>query len=330
MNNTIRRIFISKSFMVVIGVAVLMTIVIVLFLPLAYLTSFAESQKTNVISAKTYYKQFDLFNPQVVVFTQGDDGSASVNFLQIQRLNLLWWRVSESSAKTVVNSDNMEASQNLANLIDDVKAGKISQGDNVDNPSIHQYDLQTVKSVTQNEVLFEMTNSNNTHKLQLVSDPDSTRGTILLLDDKKVAGLNNIASTVFDTSGNSIVYTKYIPPTDEIGENTQYSGTIYRLDMSSLKEYVIYQFTAKTWMNIASNSTKIVYAIRTGEIGVIDLASSKNTLIYTIAVQDYADSANIIFIDEQRAVIKAPGNITLSGNEETYELDLVNKLLLTN
>lgn len=334
----------SKKGMFGLGISLLLVVSLLgcflIFYPQRNVKSFANEYVGEAISDKTYIQEENLFNPKVVVYTQGEDFSVTTHFLQLERDGLLGWKVKKESTLISKVEENLndqakseQAKDNLESIENAIKEGSLTEGDTKGV----QYTLSE-SSIPYSD--RDITLESNNGGLKIIIHELVGGGTTVELNGKMVDGLSNVQSVTISTDNKYIYYTKYeLRNSDEtdFGSDSEdplaeeYAGdyhsteptVVFRLNLETLNEEEVYTFDAHYYMSLGATSEYLVYVLDWGLVGKVNLTTKENTRLSTLDVFDGADPSPMIYLDDQ--VVKVmPANVQYlqTGASEIVEIEL--------
>jgi len=267
---------INKKLLLIILVLGIIIPLALIFAPFIFLKSYVNSQFEGVDKSKTKIINFHLINPKLTVYTIDSAYDSSVYFVEAKRNILIFWKIENTSFKKVYSSaylseeeQSKEAQENLEALQKSVNSGSLTTGDDQNYSEI-------ISNDGKEETLFTVYSSDEKNKLDLIRNPD---GSVTLdLNGNQIQGLINVSSPVFSFEDDYIYYSKFKAVEVE-GDWENYSGKIYRYNLETGNEELIYSFGSSEYMNISANSDYVVYSLGSGETGVIDLESREKTVL---------------------------------------------------
>lgn len=298
-----------------------------LFIPFFFITSYADSQLDNVIEDSTFTKKKNLLAPEVIVFTEEQDGDVTANFVKLQRKYLVWWETKSITKQEKENTNGEKSTEEVVKgMTDEIKSGDLSSGDNVDVDEVSEYDQQIKELNTQdNETLATYTNEDGDQVLELKSTING--GTYLALNGSALPINGNVSSPAISTTGDRVCYSKYTSSNGDEGADgmSEYSGIVYCMDTKTKHEEEMYSFGKGTLLSLGVNGKYVIYSLSSGEIGVIELTAKAKTKILALDMLSGSSPSSVIFVDEQSAVIDPNDYEKLvNKNERMINLDLTN------
>lgn len=318
----------KKVYVILSGIIIF--VLLVLFGPLSYADNFAENQYQNADAAKTVKQNQsfcpNIWKPEYAIFNIDENQSARVNFVQLQRKYLVWWRVSDESSQEISTPENLNenqrsnfAEENLQELHQAVDRGELESGSTANYLELYKWARQAVADAEEEQrpgkVQQELLSPDGNWQVQLALGLNPNENEILLNGEK--TGIKNVVETHFDLSGNYLYYSNYF-----IKENGELapSGRIFRLDLKSRTEQQIHDFMKNEYVSFRANDKISAYVFQDGSIGVLDLDKFTTRLVGKIEVdQQKAADVELILI---RVIDIGPEVAFIETEDRFYTLNL--------
>lgn len=273
-----------------------------IFVPTFFIVPFVNTQVENVLVDKSFVKSYDMFSPEVVVFTEEEDGDIQANFVKLKRRFIVAWEVDLITTQEVENKSREQSTEEVVKgLTDEIKEGRLVSGNNADVDKVSDYDKQ-VKEANDAEYTTLARYTNEAGNKTLALNVTTSGGTYLTLNGQTLPIQDNVASPAISPLGDRVCYSKYYKGNGEDSHST-YSGKVFCMDTGTKHEEEIYSFGENTFLSIGVNQKYILYSLSNGEIGVVNLATRQKTKLVTLQMLPESDPSNVIFMSGQSAIV---------------------------
>lgn len=125
----------------------------------------------------------------------------------------------------------------------------------------------------------------------------------LKIDGKKLEELENVHPVKLSTDNNYIYFCEYEPADMITRAESLYHGVVYKMNVKTKEKETFFDFKKDTLIVFDLNSKYLLYSLRDGEVGVIDLQTKKRIEIFKLEMIDASTPSSIVYIDENEALI---------------------------